>query len=291
MKIKPLVTINIPTYNSAKTLAETLESVKSQTYLHTEVIVSDGHSKDKTLTIAKRFRAKIRFLEKLGDARYQNYKETRGKYLFSVDSDQVLDPRVVEECVKLCEDKDYDGVTIREQSIVTKGTFLEKLIAYDKWLIDKNQSDDAVFGTACPRFFRKSLFDRMKWPEGLSVFDDTILYVQLVRMGARIAYLSRSSISHHEVNSWIVLTKKFFRYGKGYFGALKTQPGTIAAHSLPRRSYFSSAALSKPQYFLGLLLLYMIKVVAAGTGAAVGVIEQLLPRKARNPHESKKFSS
>lgn len=278
-KIRPLVTINIPTYNSAKTLAETLESVKKQTYSHIEVIVTDGRSKDKTIEIAKRYKAKIHFVEKLGDARYQNYKETNGKYLFSVDSDQVLDPRVVEECVKMCEEKGYDGVTIREQSIITKGTFLEKLIAYDKWLIDKNQSDDAVFGTACPRFFRKSLFDQMKWPKGLSVFDDTILYVQLTRMGARIAYLSHSSIRHHEVSSWRVFMKKFFRYGKGYFGALKTQPATIAAHSLPRRSYFSLEALSKPYYFLGLLLLYSVKVVSAGAGVLAYFLEQVFSPK------------
>lgn len=273
MKTQSLVTINIPTYNSAKTLVEALESIKSQTYPHIELIVSDGYSKDETLTIAKRYGATIQFVGKLGDARYQNYKKTRGKYLFSVDSDQVLDPHVVSECVKLCEEKGYDGVTIREQSLITKGTFLEKLIAFDKWLIDKTHADDAVFGTACPRFFRKSVFDRIQWPKGLSVFDDTILYVQLVKIGARITYLSAASVRHHEVTSWLAFMKKFFRYGKGYFGALKTQPGTIAAHSLPRRSYFSSAALSKPHYFFGLLLLYVVKVVSAGLGVVSYVLE------------------
>lgn len=265
MKTKPLVTINIPTYNSAKTLAKTLESIIRQTYTNIEVIISDGGSGDETVAIAKKYKAEIQFIEKLGDARYRNYKKTKGKYLFSVDSDQILDPQVVAECVSLCE-KGCDGVIIREQSLITKGTYLEHLIAYDKWLIDKNHADDPVFGTACPRFFRKSLFDRIQWPPGLSVFDDTILYAQLIKYGARIAYLSSSSIRHHEVTSWIMFAKKFFRYGKGYFEAFKEQPGTIAAHSLPRRSYFSAAALSKPHYFLGLLLLYGVKVVAAWLG-------------------------
>lgn len=281
MKTQALVTINIPTYNSAKTLTETLSSIKRQTYPHIEVIVSDGYSKDETITIAKHFKAKIQFVGKLGDARYQNYKKTRGKYLFSVDSDQVLDPHVVSECVALCEEKGYDGVTIREQSLITKGTFLEKLIAFDKWLIDKTHADDAVFGTACPRFFRKSVFDRIEWPKGLSVFDDTILYVQLVKMGARICYLSRASIRHREVTSWLVLMKKFFRYGKGYFGALKTQPGTIAVHSMPRRSYFTLAALSKPQYFLGLIFLYAVKALSAGAGVIASFLEDEFSKSSR----------
>ncbi|OGG24519.1 hypothetical protein A3A79_05030 [Candidatus Gottesmanbacteria bacterium RIFCSPLOWO2_01_FULL_43_11b] len=281
MKQQPLVSINIPTYNSGKTLVETLESIKKQTHHAIELIVSDGFSIDNTVEIAKRYKAKIRFVEKLGDARYQDYKASNGKYLFSVDSDQVLDPNVVEECVKLCEEKGYDGVTIREKSIVTKGTLLENLIAYDKWIIDKNRADDAVFGTACPRFFRKSIFDRITWPKGLSVFDDTILYVQLVKMGSRIAYLSRASVRHHEVTSWYAFIKKFFRYGKGYFGALKTQPATIAAHSLPRASYFSLAALSKPYYFLGLLLLYTVKVLSAGAGVVASFLDNETSKSTR----------
>ncbi len=275
MKNKPLVTINIPTYNSAQTLAETLESIRRQTYAPIEVIISDGNSKDKTIEIAKNYKAKVRFIEKLGDARYQDYKISKGKYLFSVDSDQVLDVCVVEECVKLCEEKGCDAVTISEQSIVSKGTLLEHLIAYDKWLIDKNHSDHAVFGTACPRFFRKDIFHRVQWPKGLSVFDDTILYDQLTHMGAKTAYLSRCNIRHHEVSSWITFLKKFYRYGKGYFGALKERPRTIAFHSLPRRSYFSVAALSKPHYFLGLLFLYCVKVIAAGLGVLSYFIGEL----------------
>lgn len=284
MKTQPLVTINIPTYNSAKTLAQTLESIKMQTYPNIEVIVSDGGSNDETVAVARKYKVKIQFIEKLGDARYRNYKKTKGKYLFSVDSDQILDSNVVGECVNLCQEKGFDGVTIREQSLVTKGTFLEQLIAYDKWVIDKNHADDAVFGTACPRFFRKTLFDSIEWPKGLSVFDDTILYAQLKKTGTRIAYLSHASIRHREVTSWWVFIKKFFRYGKGYFGALKTQPGVIAAHSLPRFSYFSRAALSKPHYFLGLLFLYGVKAISAGAGVLASFIEQLFTY-----HEPKKL--
>ena len=45
MKNKPLVSVNIRTFNSEKTLEKTLESVKNQTYPNTEIIVSDGNSR------------------------------------------------------------------------------------------------------------------------------------------------------------------------------------------------------------------------------------------------------
>mgnify|MGYP001607395023 CR=1 FL=1 len=61
--------------------------------------------------------------------------------------------------------------------------------------------------------------------------------------------------------------KKYYKYGKGYFLALKRDPSTIVAHSLPRRSYLSKAALSKPNYFFGLIILYVAKALAASFGA------------------------
>ncbi len=266
MKTQSLVSVSIRTLNSAKTLEKTLRSVTDQTYRNFEIIVSDGRSTDNTVEIARKYGARVHYVEKLGDARYQDYKISRGKYLLSLDSDQILDRRVIEKCVELCEEKGFDAVTISEQSIIQNGTLLEKLIAYDKWVIDQNKDADAKFGTACPRFFKKELFNTLKWPKGLAVFDDTILYAELLKNGAKVAYLSEQSIRHHEVSSWIVFFKKFIRYGKGYSNAFKSQPSTIAAHSLPRRSYFSKAALTKPHYFFGLLLLYLVKGVAAGIG-------------------------
>jgi len=266
MNKSPLVSVNIRTYNSAKTIRETLESVKKQTYFNIEILVSDGFSRDETLSIAKSYGVKINYADKLGDARYENYKRSKGKYLLSLDSDQVLDPNLIEVCVRLCEVKNLDALTISEKSLIGKGTFLEKLISFDKLIIDKSRDDDLVFGTACPRFFRKDILRKVNWRKQLAIFDDTILYSELLKKGASVKYISSSSIRHHEVESWIVLCKKFFRYGKGYFEALKNEPGTIMAHSLPRRSYFTKIALARPIYFLGLLFLYLVKAFAASVG-------------------------
>lgn len=261
-----LVSVNIRTYNSEKTVEKALQSVKDETYKNVEIVVSDGFSTDRTVEIAKKYGARVNYAQKLGDARYKNYEKSKGKYMLSLDSDQILDKKVIEECVGLCEKKDVDAVIISEQSLITKGTFIEKLIAFDKWVIDQNKDAGVTFGTACPRFFKKQLFKNMHWPEELAVFDDTILYAELTGQGAKIAYLSSSSIRHHEVTSWWEFIEKFYRYGKGYFGALKENPGVIASRSLPRKSYFSKKALSKPHYFLGLILLYLVKGIAAGIG-------------------------
>lgn len=53
MDNKPLVSICIITYNSSKTVVETLESAKSQTYQNLELVVSDDCSTDNTIELVE----------------------------------------------------------------------------------------------------------------------------------------------------------------------------------------------------------------------------------------------
>lgn len=270
MKKLPLVSINIRTYNSAKTLDETLRSIRAQTYPNIEVLIADRYSTDQTVAIASKYHAKVHFAVRLGEARKKNYEMSNGEYVCSIDSDQILDKDLIEHCYLMC-CSGFDAITISEHSIIRKGTYVERVISYDKWLIDKTRSTDPVFGTACPRFFRKSALKSVDWLHALSIFDDAILYSKLLDEGARVGYMSAASIGHYEVISFGEVFKKFYRYGKGYLEALHELPLTVTTHSLPRRSYFSKYALKKPQYFVGLFMLYTIKASAAGMGMVCSI--------------------
>ena len=52
-KENPLVSVVVITYNSADTVIETLESIKSQSYGNIEVIITDDNSKDSTMIVAR----------------------------------------------------------------------------------------------------------------------------------------------------------------------------------------------------------------------------------------------
>lgn len=262
----PLVSVNIPTYNSANTLKETLKSVKNQTYKNIEIIVADGHSTDGTIKIAKKYGAKVFYAQELGRARRQAFFKSRGRYILFLDSDQIMDERLIERGVAEFEKKDCDAITLSERSIVRKGTLVEKLIAYDKFLVDSLRDDDAVFGTAIPRFFTMEILKGISWPKKLCVFDDTAIFLEITKRSARVEYLSAPAITHHEVDTWTKYFKKFYRYGYFYFEAFKNYPSQVAAHSLPRRAYFTKVALNKPHYFFGLLALYIVKGIAAFIG-------------------------
>ncbi|MDD5292601.1 MAG: glycosyltransferase family A protein, partial [Candidatus Omnitrophica bacterium] len=161
MNNSPVVSVNIPTYNSDKTLEETLISVTGQTYKNIEVVVIDSFSKDRTLEIAKKYGAKIFNADSLALARKVGVENSTGKYIFLVDSDQSLDKDTVEKCVATCEEKGFDVVTLFEKTKITKNTFAERVIAYDKWLFHSLHDDDPIHGTAIPRFFKAEYMKRI----------------------------------------------------------------------------------------------------------------------------------
>jgi len=54
-QIEPIVSVIIPAYNAAAFIAQTLESVLTQTYQNLEVLVIDDGSQDETPRIVQRY--------------------------------------------------------------------------------------------------------------------------------------------------------------------------------------------------------------------------------------------
>ncbi len=265
--MEPKVSLNIATYNSAKTLAKCLESVKIQTYQNIEIVIMDSYSTDKTLEIANSYGAKIVFAPTLASARKAGSDISRGEYIFILDSDQILEADVVGKCVKACEEEGFDGVTLFEKSLITKNTFVERVIAYDKEIFHSLHDDDPVKGTAIPRFFRSSFFKRVEFEKNPPItFEHTIIHHQIVEMGAKIKFIE-AYVWHHETTTIREVARKFFRYGYYYIPAYRFNKQLAIHHSMPRRTYFHYKALKNPILFLGLFYIYLIKAVSAAFGA------------------------
>lgn len=107
---RPLVSICIPTYNSARYLRQSLDSVVAQTYQPVEVIIADNASTDETVAIASEYAEKYGFRvvesnTNLGPLNNWNrlVALAQGKYVAIYHSDDIYAAEIVAASVQLLE--------------------------------------------------------------------------------------------------------------------------------------------------------------------------------------------
>lgn len=111
-----MVSVVIPVYNSEKTLAQTLNSLSSQTYRLFEAIIVDNGSEDLSMAIAAEFIADSRFkiincpLRGVSNARNAGIEAAAGEYIFFLDADDQLDPSALENMAAVAKREDADLV-------------------------------------------------------------------------------------------------------------------------------------------------------------------------------------
>lgn len=113
-----IVSVIVPTKNSAATLPDCLQSIQNQTYEHLELIVVDNFSTDTTPQIAKQYTSKV-YSEGPERSTQRNYgvKKAVGDYVIIIDSDMNLSPDVIQECVDCMKAQpQLAGIVIPEES-------------------------------------------------------------------------------------------------------------------------------------------------------------------------------
>jgi glycosyltransferase involved in cell wall biosynthesis len=128
---QPLVCISIPTYNSGKTLAATLESVLNQTYRNLVVQVVDNASTDNTVAVARSFsdpRLSVhQNPENVGAEGNFNRCITlsKGKYTAIYHADDLYEPTMVEKQVLFLEVHPEARAVFAEASLIDEnGAFI-----------------------------------------------------------------------------------------------------------------------------------------------------------------------
>lgn len=111
------ITIITATYNSEKTLRDTMDSVLSQTYTDYEYIIVDGLSKDNTIEIIKeyepKFNGRMRYISEkdngIYDAMNKGISLATGEVIGILNSDDLyIDNNIVKDIMKVFEEKNVD---------------------------------------------------------------------------------------------------------------------------------------------------------------------------------------
>ena len=122
----PLVSIVIPTYNREDLVAAAIDSALAQTHPRCEVVVVDDGSTDATPAVLRRYAGRIVAIRQenkgLAGARNAGIRASSGELVGFLDSDDLWEPRLVEEAVKLFEaHREVGAVFLAERDIDLAG--------------------------------------------------------------------------------------------------------------------------------------------------------------------------
>jgi glycosyltransferase involved in cell wall biosynthesis len=201
---QPLVSVIVPTKNSAHFLSDFLESFINSNDKRFEIIINDDvHTNDDTKKVISRFKNKglpLKYLQKntsMAQGRKRGAKEAKGNILLHLDSDMQITPNLIGECIARIT-SGYDALIIPEES------FGNSFWAKCKWLEKKCYAGvDEIESLRC---LRTSVYRKINGHNESMVFsEDKDLDLRIREAGYKIGR-----------------TKHYLRHNEGDLRLLKT---------------------------------------------------------------------
>ena len=266
---QPLVSVIVPTKNSSQFLETCLQSIADQTYSNIELIVVDNDSTDNTKDIAKKFTNKVFNCgpERSAQVNY-GVTQARGEYVYKVDSDFVLDPAVVQECIAKAEEG-FDAIVVHNSPDVRVSWIAE----IRKFEVDMYKYD-LVHSSA--RFVKKETYEAIAgFNSDITAGEDYDFQNKLNRAGYATGFIKAEALHLGEPKKFWPHMKKYYDYGKDFVNykaenkeESKEQLGILRTAYLKHWSNF----IARPILGTKFIIYNIFKYGAGSLGLMVGKI-------------------
>ena len=257
MQTSPLVSIIIPTKESARTLESCVLSCNNQSYKNIEVIVVDNFSTDHTQKISESLGAKFitcgpeRNLQRPAGADI-----AQGDWLVFIDSDMTLSPYMIEDCLaQVTKNKSLKAFILPELSEGTGFWSRCKILERSCYLHYKPMEGIRMME-------KQAYASTGGWDKTLIAGEDYDLFEKFIKAAYKIGR-SHEFIVHNEGHIQIIpyLKKKFY-YGKFIRDYLKNakqrKTGSMARNFfLFRTCYYKNwqKLIKHPFLYIGMFFL------------------------------------
>jgi len=237
-KNQPLVSVPVITYNSSKTVVETLDSIFNQTYPKLELIVSDDCSTDDTVEICREWivahkdrfaRTELLTVEKnTGVSANINRAEVMcsGEWVKVIAGDDILMPDCIETYVNYVS-KHSDAIYVFSKVETFGGEedrrkVIESQFLYEffNWPIER-QYDFLTLERNCipaaTSFYNRNRIMKLgvKNDERIPLLDDWPRWINLLKKGVRFCFIDKVTVKYRVgVSSLSTTEKKTIAYQK-----------------------------------------------------------------------------
>lgn len=224
---QPLVSVPVITYNSAKFVLETLESIKAQTYQNIELIISDDCSADNTVELCKKWvdKNRERFVRtqiitsevNTGVSANLNRAEAacQGEWVKGIAGDDLLMPNCIKDCVEYVQQ--HPNIIYMFGRIEAFGVneeinkyFIENIFDYSFFNMDvEAQLERLVFGENCvpaSTFFynrQKSIDLGIRNDERIPLLEDWPKWINILEKGVKLEFMDKTLVKYRIHNTSI----------------------------------------------------------------------------------------
>jgi glycosyltransferase involved in cell wall biosynthesis len=253
-------------------LEKCLRSIREQTYRNVEVIVVDNHSKDRTREIAEKYADSVllKGSERCAQVNF-GVSQAKGKYVYRVDSDFVLELNVIEEAVWACEKKGYDGIIVHNTSDPTV-SFLARVRKMER----DCYRDDKI--NVAARFWKKGVFELVGgFDVNLVAGDDYDLHNRLVKSGFRIGRIEAEEVHVGEPKTLTEVFRKHYYYGKNIICFIRKNQRKALVQLSPIRLSLAkgfSKFSDEPALIVGFFVYELLRYAAVGLGMLTTIFKR-----------------
>lgn len=274
-RYSPYVSVVVPTSNSSASLGRCLDSIANQTFQDVELIVVDNGSTDETKHIARRYTNQVydHGPERSAQVNF-GVQMASGTFIYKVDSDFVLDPKVIEQCVERAT-QGCDAVVVHNSPDRSVGWIAKiRKFEVDMYKYDLTHSS--------ARFVRKSVFDALGgFDERITAGEDYDFQNRLNRAGVRTAFVEAEALHTGEPTHLWRHMRRYYDYGRDFVHYRDANP--VESHAqlrFMRRVYLRNwrRFVEHPALGGAFIVYNVIKFGAGGFGFAVAGAQQLRRR-------------
>lgn len=234
MKNDVLVSVIVVTYNSSKTVIETLESIKQQSYSYFELIISDDCSKDNTVELCEKWlkdnancfiKAQLlKVEENTGVCANMNraVSSSSGEWIKGIAADDKLLPNCIKDFVKFSEEhpeacfitsfeRDYHD-TFEEKNLIKA----MKAGTSDLTIFEKDAERQLRimafinFVNAPTIFYKRSLYDLVGGFDERYAYEDHPFYINILEHGIKIYQMPKETVCYRVHDSTFNSNSKLF---------------------------------------------------------------------------------
>lgn len=219
--IEGLVSIIMPSWNTEKFIAETIQSVIDQTYKNWELIIADDCSTDQTDDIVASFKDKrIKYMhnEKNSGAaltRNKAMREAQGEWIAFLDSDDLWMPEKLEHQIDFMKAKGYSLSFTEYEKIDEESKPLNIYVSGpDK--VDRRKMYNYDYIGQLTMMYSAKEFGLIQIKD-IKKNNDYAIRLQLYKKPGTCAYLLKENLAKYRVRKVSISHDKFIRKFKSHY--------------------------------------------------------------------------